>query len=92
MEHDNLTDEQFAEMVEAQCSPAAKRIAELERENEKLRKTLLFVRDECDWETPRGDFGGGGDDRIGPAITSALANVEPRHPAKNYENTNNPSE
>lgn len=46
----------------------------LECENAELRKTLLFVRDECDWETPRGDFGGGGDDRIGPAITSALAN------------------
>ena len=49
-------------------------IRELREENERLRKTLIFVRDECDWETPRGDFGGGGDDRIGPAITSALAN------------------
>lgn len=38
----------------------------------KLRDTLLFIRDECDWETPRGDFGGGGDERIGPAITAAL--------------------
>lgn len=38
----------------------------------KLRDTLLFIRDECNWETPRGDFGGGGDERIGPAITAAL--------------------
>ena len=51
------------------------KIDQLQEENKKLRKTLLFVRDECDWETPRGDFGGGGDDRIGPAITSALANA-----------------
>lgn len=29
---DGLTDEQFAELVEAQNSPSAKRIAELERE------------------------------------------------------------
>lgn len=40
METDNLTDKQFAEMVEAQCSPAAKRIAELEQqllESERMR-------------------------------------------------------
>lgn len=37
---DNLTDEQFAEMVEAQCSPAAKRIAELELENARLREVV----------------------------------------------------
>lgn len=34
----------------------------------KLRDTLLFIRDECNWEC---DFGGG-DDRIGPAIEAAL--------------------
>lgn len=37
----------------------------------KMRDTLLFIRDECDWEEPNGYFGGG-DDRIGPAIEAAL--------------------
>ena len=31
-----------------------------------MREVLIFVRDECEWETPRGD------ERIGPAITLAL--------------------
>jgi len=39
---------------------------------EKMHSVLVFIRDECDWETPRGDFGGGGDERIGPAVTAAL--------------------
>jgi hypothetical protein len=38
---DNLTDEQFAELVDAQCSPAAKRIAELQRDNARLRDDCL---------------------------------------------------
>jgi hypothetical protein len=38
----------------------------------KMRDTLLFIRDECDWYTPFGDYVGGGDERIGPAITAAL--------------------
>ena len=63
-------------------------IRELREENERLRKTLIFVRDECDWETPRGDFGGGGDDRIGPAITSALANDRDARDGCNLHTTN----
>lgn len=42
-ETDDLTDEQFAEMVKAQCSPAAKRIAELEREIASLRGQLSLA-------------------------------------------------
>ncbi len=46
---------------------------------DRLEAALRFIRDECDWEEPRGDFGGGGDARIGTAIDSALAN-EPDEP------------
>ena len=45
----------------------------LERENARLREALVFIRDECDWEEPKGDFGGGGDSRIGPVISAALS-------------------
>lgn len=42
---------------------------------DRLEAALRFIRDECDWEEPRGDFGGGGDARIGTAIDSALDNT-----------------
>ena len=38
---DNLTDEQFADMVDAECSPAARRIAKLELENARLLDDCL---------------------------------------------------
>lgn len=47
---DNLTDEQFTEMVEAQCSPARKRIEELERENARLREVGQRLRDKLAFE------------------------------------------
>lgn len=64
----------FPEGIEEtwRADAAEQGIVELQRENEKLRGCLLFIRDECDWETPRGDFRGGGDERIGPAIDRAL--------------------
>lgn len=48
---------------------------------QQLREVLVFIRDECDWEElPQGSgYGGdGGDNRIGPAITAALAATEPK--------------
>jgi len=47
---------------------------------EKMEACLLFIRDECDWE--RGDFGAGGDNRIGPAINNILSNAVMSQPAK----------
>ena len=53
-----------------------------EQRVEELEAALVFIRDECDWEEPKGDFGGGGDRRIGPAIDKALDRAESATPAK----------
>ena len=71
MNDDDSTDEQFAEMVQEECSPAAKRIAELERENTRLRELITLLElagegmsEECDstphiiiWDAARDQVG-----------------------------------
>ena len=55
-----------------------------EQRVEELEAALVFIRDECDWEEPKGDFGGGGDRRIGPSIDKALDRAESDTPAKHW--------
>ena len=52
------------------------RLAKVEAQRDGLKAVLIFIDEECDWEEPKGDFGGGGDPRIGPAIREALAKLE----------------
>jgi hypothetical protein len=52
------------------------RLAEVEAQRDGLKSVLIFIDEECDWEESKGDFGGGGDPRIGPAIREALAKLE----------------
>lgn len=51
-------------------------IDERDKRIEKLEGALRFIRDECDWEQGDSDQPfGGGDDRIGPSCTAALAHA-----------------
>lgn len=58
------------------CDEFRARLAEVEAQRDGLKDVLIFIDEECDWEEPKGDFGGGGDPRIGPAIREALAKLE----------------
>jgi hypothetical protein len=77
MDTDNLTDEQFADMAEAQCSPAAKRIAELERQNTALRERLEKLTCAAEVQATHAEsIGMGAQRRLSRKLLSDLANSQ----------------
>jgi hypothetical protein len=50
------------------------RLAEVEAQRDMLKRVIIFIRDECDWEPTMHESGG--DERIGNVITDALAKLE----------------
>ena len=72
----NSADENSFIQVAREIEELRARLAEVEEQRDGLKAVLIFIDEECDWEEPKGDFGGGGDRRIGPAIREALAKLE----------------
>jgi transposase-like protein len=50
------------------------RLAEVEEQRDMLKRVLIFIRDECDWEPAQHELAG--DERIGDVIRDALAKLE----------------
>lgn len=70
--HDAKKDAQL-DLVVKDYEALTRRVENAEAACTKMRAALEFIRDECDWEVGGDHWAHGGDKRIGPACTEALA-------------------